>query len=101
MTDDDPAITRVPDFDCPRCGYTCTAVGTTDGTAGAPTPGNVCGCMACGFPMMFDIDPLTGLLRLRTMTPADVDTLSEDQMRELTRVQHFAQTWTPMQRNRN
>jgi len=99
--DEEPAITRVARFECPRCGYQCDAFGTTRGEAGAPEPGCVAGCMACGLPMVFDTDPLTGMLRLRTMTPADAENLSAGQVRELARIQQFAPTWTPTQRRRH
>jgi len=100
-TDSQPSITRLANFDCPRCGYKANAVGTSRGEAGTPSVGDVCGCMACGLPMIFDTDPLTGMMRLRTMTPADAEHLSADQVRELARIQQFAPTWTPLQRRRH
>ena len=40
--------------------------------------------------MVFHVDPLDGVLRLRKMTIAEADTLSDDEKRELARVQFFA-----------
>jgi|SRR5215471_1248822 len=99
--DEELSVTHVARFECPHCGYQCNAFGTTRGEAGAPEPGCVAGCMACGLPMIFDTDPLTGMMRLRTMTPADAEHLSADQVRELARIQQFAPTWTPLQRRRH
>jgi len=89
--DDEPDVTRVAVFHCPRCGHKSDAIGSSDGSVGTPGPGDVCGCLACGLPMVFDVDPLTGLLRLRTMIRAEFDALSDHQQRELMRVSAFAQ----------
>src|SRR5262245_21236638 len=91
MIDNDPSITRLAEFRCPECGHKCSAVGTTDGTAGSPSAGNVCGCIACGCPMVFVLSPLDGVtLQLRKMTVAEIDQLSNEEKRELGRVQSFA-----------
>lgn len=90
MIDGDPRITRITSFTCPHCGKVTDAVGTTDASAGAPTAGDACGCIACGEPMTFVLDPLTGALRLRRMTAAEADLLTDEQKTELARVQFFA-----------
>jgi hypothetical protein len=99
MIDADPTLTRLPPLTCPHCGHFTDAAGTVDGEPGTPSTGDVCGCMYCGCPLVFDRDPLTGLLGLRKMTLAEADALSGDQKQELARVQFFARA--VMQPGRN
>jgi transcription elongation factor Elf1 len=89
--DDRPELTRIATFQCPRCGKKMDTMGTSRGEAGTPNCGDVAACMYCGLPMVFDHAPLTGMMCLRTMTDADVEALSSDQLHELARVMRAAQ----------
>jgi hypothetical protein len=88
--DDDPAVTRIAPLRCPYCGSDTDAVGTTDGSAGPPEEGCACACIACGGPMVFHRDPLTGLLTLYRMTRKEADALTDQEREDLARVQWFA-----------
>jgi hypothetical protein len=50
----DRGVTRVRRQLCPYCAYTFDALGTADGSDGAPADGDVTVCMNCTKPMIFD-----------------------------------------------
>jgi hypothetical protein len=99
MTD---GVTRLPLFPCPQCGHKMDAVGTTRGVPQAPSVADVCGCIACGCPMIF-IDPFgDGQLTLRAMTADEFAALEPHARAELDRVRAFAtRVYQPMKTRMN
>ena len=72
---------------CPACGYVMNAAGTSDGSPGRPSPGDICGCMACGQPLVYE-----AFMQVRSMTQEEYAVLDIETKRHLAKIRAFAQT---------
>jgi hypothetical protein len=69
---------KLPESNCPACNALCNAAGIPQDESAVAGPGNFVVCIECGELNIFDV-----AMRLRTPTTAELDTLSADELMEV------------------
>jgi hypothetical protein len=69
----DVGVTRTKPTLCPYCGYLADSLGTTDGSPGAPSPGDISICLNCA-----EVQVIADDMTLRKATPADLAEIAAD-----------------------
>jgi hypothetical protein len=86
-----PDVIRVPAAKCLECDNTLNAIGSFDGTAPAPKPGDPVACIRCGAVMTFEAGALRGFTETE-MDELIADTEAMDELARMVKGIHFVRT---------